>query len=128
MTSERGAAAVLMLAVALVVLLLGSGIGAVGQYVAARFQAEAAADAAALAAGPVTFRPYGGGGDPRAEAAEYAAANGAALIACHCAVDRSFAPREVRVVVAVTARLLVVGRMTVHAESRAEFSPPRLWQ
>ncbi len=126
--SDRGAASVLMLGLVLVVLLFGAGLGAAGQYVAARFRAQNAADAAALAAAPVTFHPYGGSGDPVAEAAEYAARNGAYLVACRCPIDRSFRPRAVTVRVGVTARLLVVGRLTVEARSRAEFSPPRLWE
>ena len=126
--TDRGAAGVLLLGVALVVLLLGAGLGAVGQYVAARFQAQGAADAAALAAAPVTFRPYGGSGDPAAEAAGFAAVNGARMVACRCPVDRSFEPRAVTVRVEMVVPVLVIGRVTVEAESRAEFSPPRLWE
>ena len=127
MTDDRGAASTLLLAVALATALLGAGLAAVGQYVAARLQAENAADAAALAAAPVTFRPYGAAGRPSDEAARLAAANGARLLACRCPVDRSFRPRKVWVRVRRQVTVLVFGTVAVTAEARAEFSPPRLF-
>ena len=52
----------LLAAVAGVVLLLAAVLGAVGSFLLARVEAVAAADAAALAAAPVTFLPFGATG------------------------------------------------------------------
>jgi hypothetical protein len=92
----------------------------------ARAQASIAADAAALAAAPVTFRPFGAAGTPAQEAARFATLNGGRLVACACAVDESWSERAVEVTVAFDRRLLVFGVVTVEARSRAEFVPARL--
>jgi Flp pilus assembly protein TadG len=124
--SETGAVAVVVAAVALLSAILGVVIGDVGRYLAATAQAATAADAAALAAAPVTFRPYGASGTPRAEAARFAVANGATLVRCGCAVDSSFADRDVVVEVVAEVDLVIVGTIGVRATSRARFSPSRL--
>jgi len=124
--SDRGGAAVLLLGVAAVVLLLAAALGAVGVYLRARVEAVAAADAAALAAAPVTFLPFGAEGTPADEAARFAAVNGARLLWCACPVDPSWEPRLVTVRVAKEARLWPVGSLTVTATGRAEFEPARL--
>lgn len=126
MNRQRGSATILLLAVAGLVLMLTIGLADVGLAFAGRLQAAAAADAAALAAAPVTFRPFGAAGSPAEEARRFAGANGATLVACRCPIDRSWHPRVVEVVVERRVGLLGVGAITVRALSRAEFSPARL--
>lgn len=112
-----------LLGVLVFALLLGAGVASVGAFFHARVQATAAADAAALAAAPVTFLPFGARGTPAEEAERFAAANGARLVACSCAVDRSWAHRTVVVDVERVVRLWPAGSITVRARGRAEFSP-----
>jgi hypothetical protein len=107
-------------------LLLAVVVADVGRYLAAGVNAATAADAAALAAAPVTFRSFGSGTHPRGEAARYAGANGAALISCVCPVDRSWRKRVVEVVVETRLRLSLFGHRTVRAIGRAEFVPTML--
>jgi secretion/DNA translocation related TadE-like protein len=126
MRRDRGSAAVLLLAVAGLVLLLTLGVADAGIAFAARLQAAAAADAAALAAAPVTFRPFGATGSPTAEARRLASANGTVLTRCSCSVDRTWRPRVVEVAVERRVELLGLGVITVGATSRAEFSPMAL--
>ncbi|MCL1692848.1 MAG: pilus assembly protein TadG-related protein [Actinomycetia bacterium] len=126
MTGERGSAVVLLLAVAGLVLLLTIGVADAGIAFSARLQAAAAADAAALAAAPVTFRPFGAAGGPVTEARRLARANGAVLTHCSCAVDRTWRSRVVEVVVERRVELLGLGAITVRASSRAEFAPMAL--
>jgi secretion/DNA translocation related TadE-like protein len=125
---EQGAASLPVLGVALVVGLLAIALGAVGQYVAARFQAATAADAAALAAAPVTFLPFGATGSAAEEAARFAAANGGVLVRCECPPDPSFEPRTVEVEVERRVEVLWFGSVTVRAVSRAEFAPAALFE
>ncbi|MGH9168114.1 MAG: Rv3654c family TadE-like protein [Acidimicrobiia bacterium] len=126
MSSEGGSASVVMLALAMVMVLLGAALGAVGQYLAARLQAATAADAAALAAAPVSFAPFGAEGGPAEEAALFAAANHARLLSCRCPLDRTWAARTVEVEVEAPVDLLLFGPAKVRARSRAEFVPTRL--
>ena len=126
MTSERGSAAALLLAVAGLVIVLTIGVADVGLALAGRLQAAAAADAAALAAAPVTFRPFGAEGSPASEAGRLAAANGAVLASCRCPIDRSWRSRVVEVAVERRVSLLGLGSIIVRASSRAEFAPARL--
>ena len=124
--SERGGAGVLLAAVAGVVLLLAAALAGVGSYLRARVEAVAAADAAALAAAPVTFLPFGAAGTPAEEAARFAVANGARLLSCACPLDPSWEPRAVTVQVAREAPLWPAGSVTVTATGRAEFLPALL--
>lgn len=124
--NDRGAAGVLLAAAAGVVMLLAAALGAVGSYLLARVEAVAAADAAALAAAPVTFLPFGAAGSPAEEAARFAAANGARLVACLCPLDPSWAARTVTVEVAREASFWPAGSITVTATGRAEFRPALL--
>lgn len=116
----------LLLAVAGLVVILTLGVADAGIALAARLQAAAAADAAALAAAPVTFRPFGAGGSPTAEAQRLAAANGAVLSRCTCPVDHTWRSRVVEVEVERRVALFGVGTITVRASSRAEFAPTLL--
>ena len=126
MSGERGAAGVLLAGVAVVVALLGGALGLAGAYLRARVEAAAAADAAALAAAPVTFLPFGASGGPAEEAARFAALNGAELVSCTCPVDRSWEARTVTVEVARPIGLGPFGTVRVTARSRAEFVPALL--
>lgn len=96
-----------------------------GRLVAARLEAATAADAAALAAAPVTFAAFGARGSPSQEAARFASLNGARLVGCRCPVDRSWRRRTVEVVVEREVEL-PLGRWAVRSVGRAEFVPLRL--
>jgi hypothetical protein len=104
-------------------MLLAVGIGDVGLIIAGKYQAAAAADAAALAAAPVTFRTFGAADGPVQEAARFAAMNGASVIACRCKTDRSWRRRTVEVVVERDLHLIGGREVTVQARSTAEFAP-----
>ena len=109
-----------------VVLMAALAVASVGAGVAAYVHAANAADAAALAAAPVTFRPFGARGSPTQEAARFASLNGVALLRCTCPVDQSWNSRTVEVVVAHSLRVPLVGSVTVKATSRATFEPAAL--
>ena len=121
--SEAGSSSLLAIAAVAVALVVAVLVVDVGILVAGRLQVAAAADAAALAAAPVTFRSFGAAGGPVAEAARFADANGARLVSCVCAVDATLAERTVRVVVASHVDLLLFGRLAVSAESAASYRP-----
>jgi secretion/DNA translocation related TadE-like protein len=123
---ERGAASLVALGMVGVIFLLTMIVGDVGVYLRGRATAATAADAAALAAAPVTFAEFGAGGSPTEEAARFAAANGAILVTCECAIDRTWRTRSVHVVVTVAVELIMFGRRDVPASSRAEFDPTAL--
>lgn len=108
------------------VLTLVVALGAVGTGFAGYVQAAGAADAAALAAAPVTFRPFGATGSPTQEAARFASANGTRLVRCVCPVNRSWDTRTVIVVVERSVDIPALGRLTVRATSRATFEPSAL--
>lgn len=116
----------LLVAVAAASLLLSLAVVGVGQYLAGYARAQAAADAAALAAAPVTFRPFGAAGSAAEEAAMFALANGSRLVRCRCNSNPSWEPRTVAVTVRGTFRVLLFGEQSVEATSRAEFIPARL--
>lgn len=126
MTASRGAAAPLMLAVTGIVLLLIVGVADTGLILAGRHRAAAAADAAALAAAPVTFRPFGAKGTAQQEAGRFASMNGASIVACRCSSDPSWRSRTVEVIVERSVRLVGGGTITVRARSTAEFDPLKL--
>lgn len=115
-----------MLALASIVLLLGLLLGDLSIYLGARARAQVAADAASLAAAPVTFRPFGAGGSAAAEARRFAAHNGGALIECRCSQDPSWRSRTVTVLVSVPADLVLLGSTAATAWSSADFDPTLL--
>jgi len=125
-TDDDGVAAIAGLVLIGVSLIIVLAMFSGAQLLLARTQAANAADAAALAAAPVTFRPFGATGGPAAEASHFAAANGATLIRCLCASDPSFAARVVEVEVKVRVGLPVLGSREVRATGRAEFKPAQL--
>ena len=124
--NDDGSVALLLLAASAAIVVIAIATAASGQYLAVVGQAQSAADAAALAAAPVTFRPFGADGTAREEAAIFAAANGSTLIACVCRQDPSWANRTVEVTVRRRVRLVLFGHRSVTATSRAEFAPSLL--
>ena len=117
---ERGAVAMLGVAVVGVLLMMAVAVLDIGAVISARTRSQTAADAAALAAAPATFSLAA---PPRKAAVRMAEANGARLVWCRCRVDRRPAPRTVSVRTAAVARLWLWGDVTVFAQSRAEFVP-----
>lgn len=126
MSRDEGAAGLLALAIVAVTLLLGLLMVDAATFLHARSRAQIAADAAALAAAPVTFRSFGANGSPDDEAALYAEANGARLVTCLCHVDVSWNARSVAVEVFVPIDPVVLHIAGVRAVSRAEFVPTSL--
>lgn len=122
---ERGSA-IIGLALCGLILVLGLGVGLVGAGVASYAAASNAADAAALAAAPVTFREFGAQRGPSGEAARFAASNGATLVRCICPIDPSWNPRTVEVVVVRRLALPILGSLRIMARSRATFEPAAL--
>lgn len=120
---ERGSASVLAASLIAVTIVAGLALVAGTQIVIGRARAVTAADAAALAAAPVTFPPVGQGNLPANVAREFALANGARLIRCECVVLPTFAPRAVEVEVGVPMELAILGRHEIRATSRAEYVP-----
>lgn len=123
---ESGSASVAVIGATGLLLLLVVWIAALAVVMRAHLDATTAADAAALAAAPVTFLPFGAEGSPADEAARFARLNGARLVWCRCPPDRSFESRTVEVRVAKTVDLPVLGDTTVEATGRAEFVPALL--
>ena len=123
---DDGAVTVIVAGIIAFGLLLAAAVGSVGAFLEARIGASAAADAAALAAAPVTFLPFGAAGSPSDEAERFATANGSRLIRCTCPVDRSWDPRTVIVEVERVAVLWPVGSIAVRSVGRAEFIPALL--
>lgn len=126
MSRDKGAASLVLLAVAASTILVALAVVAVGQYLIGHSQARVAADASALAAAPVTFRPFGATGTPTEEAAKFASLNGSRLVRCVCPLDETWGPRTAVVTVQRSFQVLLFGRRTVTATSRAEFIPSRL--
>ena len=124
--SERGSASLALMGVAGLVLVLAVGLVAVGNLLRARVEAGTAADAAALAAAPVTFLPFGARGTPSEEAARFAALNGARIISCSCPVDHSWEPRTVEVRTERVVAIWPLGVFRVQGVGRAEFVPALL--
>jgi len=125
-SSDRGAVTVVLLAVATATLVVALAVVAVGQFLAGHAAARMAADAAALAAAPVTFRPFGAEGTPAQEAARFARLNGSRLVSCVCPLDESWDVRTAEVTVERSFTVVLFGAQTLQASARAEFAPARL--
>lgn len=121
--SERGSGTVLAIGLLAVTVVAGLAVVSATQIVVARTRAVAAADAAALAAAPMTFPPVAQGDSPVAIARDMAENNGARLIRCECVVLATFDPRAVEVEVEIAVDLIFLGPRVVRATSRAEFVP-----
>jgi hypothetical protein len=109
-----------------VALVLAVGLSAIGTWMRAGIEADAAADAAALAAAPVTFLPFGAKGTPAEEAARFAAANGTRLVWCVCPPNPSWEPRTIEVEVEKVVEVWPLGTFIVKGHGRAEFVPSLL--
>jgi len=101
------------------------GVVSMGVVFAARSQAVAGADAAALAAAVATY-PAAASTSPAQVAASVAQANGTSLVSCVCRVDVSLRRRVVTVIVAIPIDAPILGKLSIRAGSRAEFDP-RSW-
>ncbi|MGZ8785222.1 MAG: pilus assembly protein TadG-related protein, partial [Acidimicrobiia bacterium] len=66
--SDRGSVSVMSIGLVGLLIVLGLMLGTAGHYLTVQSRVQAAADAAALAAAPVTFRPFGSAGNPAGEA------------------------------------------------------------
>lgn len=122
MSRDAGGVSVLMVSLVTVVAVVGIGVTSVGSLLAAREQAFAAAEAAALAAAVATYPPAASG-SPVGLAREYATANGASLVTCRCPVDGTMRVRTVTVFTSVTAEVPLFGELAVKGGARAEFDP-----
>ena len=115
---ERGSVTILVAAGALLLSLSALAIADVGAMLLARGRAQAAADAAALAAVTQQAPVLAQGSDPESAARETAEQNGVVLLSCECEVGTSDATVEVE----LTPRLGFLsgwfGRR-VHARARA---------
>jgi len=114
-SSERGSVSLVAVAIIVMLMVIAMGAADVARVLAASARAQAAADAAALAAAQELAFPRGR--QPADVAGDYAAANGATLEACECAVGST----EATVSVSVDAgpMLLVGGSRVVIARARA---------
>lgn len=125
-SDDSGSAAVAVLGAIGVLLVLVVWLSALAVAMRAHLDATTAADAAALAAAPVTFLPFGAKGSPTDEAARFARLNGAHLVWCRCPLDQSFDSRTVEVRVTKSVDLPVLGMTEIEATGRAEFVPAAL--
>ncbi len=125
-SDETGSAALAVIGAVAVVLLLAMWMSALAIAMRGHQAATTAADAAALAAAPVTFLPFGAQGSPSQEAARFVVMNGAEMIWCRCEIDRTFEPRTVEVLVRRSVQLPILGTRYVEAIGRAEFVPAAL--
>ena len=123
MSSESGVASLIGAALVAVGLVFAFLVSDVAHLVEARARLLVAADAAALAAAPVTFAPFGAVGLPIAEATRFAAANGAELIECRCPIDQSWSQRDIIVTVGGSVDLVLLGHRNIQATAAARFRP-----
>ena len=119
---DRGSAAVLMVAMAGVVAIVGIGSASVGLLLSGRELAATAAEAASLAAAVATYPPASSGA-PVSVASEMAEENGARLESCRCAVDLSLRVRQVTVVTAAITEVSLFGTVVIRGSATAEFDP-----
>lgn len=117
--SQRGSVSVVCAAAIGVALVCTMGVADVGRVLVERSHAEAAADAAALAAAQDLAL---GTGDPAADATRFAEDNGATLVQCACAAGGTEAVVTVRRT--FTGLLLVPGSLALQAQARAVIDTP----
>jgi secretion/DNA translocation related TadE-like protein len=116
---ERGSVSVVLVAAIGVALMCTMGVADVGRVLVERSHAEAAADAAALAAAQDLALATG---DPAADAARFADENGTVLIECSCASEAGEAVVTVRR--SFSGLLLVPGSLSLDAQARAVVDLP----
>ena len=121
--NDQGSVSVVVVAVVACGLALAAGLAGVGQLLGAVAIASNAADAAALAAAPVTFRDFGSTGSPTDEARRFATVNGSKLVTCTCPRNATYGARTVVVGVVVAVDVLGLYATQVSATSAAEFRP-----
>ena len=126
MRSERGSATIAAVGVLVLGFTLVAGMAGIGQIVLARAKVVTAAEAGALAAAPVTFRPFGATGSPTAEADRMVRANGAVLVRCSCPYDPGYDPRTAIVTARLRVAVLGFREITLEATAAAEFAPVAL--
>lgn len=112
---EQGSITVVSAGIIAIVVIATMGVADVGKALTARDHAQAAADAAALAAAQELA--VGTGNPPAAMAAAFARRNGATLISCAC--DLGGTDAVVRVSMPVGHLLLLAGDRSVVAIARA---------
>ncbi len=117
---ERGSVSIVTVAILGLVLVVALGVADVTAVALAAARAQDAADAAALAAAQEIALPAGR--TPQDVAGEYAARNGAALVACTC--DPASFEASVTVRVPVGRLLLFLDDRTVDASARAVVDHP----
>jgi len=117
--SQRGSVSVVCAAAICIALVCTMGVADVGRVLVERSHAEAAADAAALAAAQDLAL---GSGDPLADATRFADDNGTVLVDCSCAIGAADAVVTVRR--AFTGLLLVPGSFALQARARAVVDLP----
>lgn len=103
------------------VMVFALGLTDLAVFVLARTRAQTAADSAALAAAAELIP--GLGTEPEGKAREYAEANGAKLVSCHCSLGSGVAEVSVSVPVKMTMSGLSDIKQ-VRARSRAEVVSP----
>jgi secretion/DNA translocation related TadE-like protein len=119
LNAERGSVSLILVAAMGFSVILGALIVDVARASGAKARAQAAADAAALAAAQEQILPSGR--SPEGVAAEYAERNGARLVACRCPEDGMAAV----VVVELNVRLPGLGvTRAVRAAARAVMESP----
>jgi secretion/DNA translocation related TadE-like protein len=118
--SERGSVSIVVAAILATCIVLAIGAADVTRVLAVAARAQTAADAAALAAAQELALPSGL--EPVDVARDYAARNGASLVACTCA--RETFDATVRVRVAVGSLLLFADDRVVEAQARAVVDLP----
>ncbi len=121
--SERGSVSVLMTAVLMLGFMLVVAVAGVGQVLVARERVIVAAEAGALAAAPVTFRPFGASGSASDEADRLVRANNAVLVRCDCRHDSRYIPRTVMVTARSTVAVLGIREIDMEHTAAAEFRP-----
>jgi hypothetical protein len=122
MSLDRGSATIVGLFLVAVAAIGMLGLGSVASLYAARNHANAAADAAALAAAVATYPPAGAE-SPMVEARRYARLNATTLHSCQCPVDNSMSVRTVIVIVELRAKVPFFGVLPIRAGASAEFDP-----
>ena len=126
LNDEAGSTSLAVIGAVGLVLVLALWLTALGVVMRARLDATTAADAAALAAAPVTFLPFGAKGAAASEAARFAELNGTQLVWCECPLDQSFDSRTVEVRVVKSVHIPILGLTRIEATGRAVFAPALL--
>lgn len=119
---ERGSSTLIVMVILSGIIIAGLAIGGLVQTQLAAQRAQTAADAAALAAGPVSFF----GGSPVDVASRLAAQNDAILVDCICRVDRSWSTRQVTTTARIDFTVVGFGQASVTRQATAEFAPVKL--